>query len=406
MFNNMFKNKSNNKLLFIKPILFILIILILFIELIKIPFPKLLNITNSNLENFHNNNNNNKINKDNINIHNINIHNNNIKLEQEMEFKKNELNVLSSKDSKDIFYNNSYLNSMNDINIKARGFTNLEEIVQKYKNESIQDITDEEQNALFWFIQNLIIKADKLSPFIYNQLFNKNVMIAKSNPWLEHNMPHTHKNVIILTQNWFDGIVKKEKDNLVMSALNNEGSTFIHELLHVHQRFNIKKYNKLYYKLGFVKPKYIHNSHNFIMKNRCNPDGNDLSWVWNYKKNNTYYMIGAIYKNNNPTNIVDVSYISREITRSDKNIFNYSNIKEDVPLYNNDAFREYFNIFNNHYHPNEIASQYMEFYFNKILDNNDDDDDDDNSQGYKIFNKEIDKILYGKQINIKKNKLL
>ena len=378
---------------FIKPLLFILIFIILFIELIKIPFPKKTFFKHNNkiLESFTNENNYNNKNQ-------INIHNNNIKLEKEMEFTKNQIQFLSQEDSSDIFNKNSYLDTMNNINIKARHFSNLEETIQKYKTHSLNNIIEEEKEAFFWFLQHLIIKGDILSPFIYNQLFNKNVMIAKSNYWLEHNMPHTHKNVIILTQEWFSKIVAKEKDNLILSALNNEGATFIHELLHIHQRYNIKRYEQLYYKWGFIKPKYIHNSETFFRMNRCNPDGNDLDWIWNYKKNNKYYMIGAIYNNENPSNILDVSYISRENTRSDRNVFNKKKKKKDILLYKNDGFTEYFNIFNNHYHPNEIASQYMEFYLNNILDgNNNDTLTNDDSEAYKIFKGNIKKILYGKK---------
>ena len=344
-----------NNLKFIKPLLIILLFLVLFVELIKIPLPHNTKSANK-IEPFTNELNNKTR---------LRIHNNNIKLDKEIEFTKSQIKYLDPNDSSQIFDKNPYLYKMNDINIKARNFSNLEEIITAYKEKSIKKITNEEKEAFFWFLQHLIIRSEKLSPFIYNEIFNKNIIIAKSNSWLENNMPHTHKNVIILNQEWFDEIVIKSKENLVLSALNNEGTTFLHELLHIHQRYNKKKYDLLYHKWGFIKPKYIHNSDTFFNINRSNPDGNDFDWVWCDKKNKKYFMIGAIY-NNNPSNILDVSYVSREITKSDKNIFNYSSIKKDVLLLNNNGFNNYFNIYNNHYHPNEITSQYIEFYLNNI----------------------------------------
>ena len=155
------------KLSFIKPILFIYIFIILFIELIKIQIPlkitlKIpLKINNKiNIEGFNN--------KERINNQ-INIHNNNIKLEKEMEFTKNEIQFLSSDDSSYVFNKHPYLSTMNDINIKARKNSNLEDTIHKYKTDSLKDITEDEKDAFFWFLQHLIIKGDILSPFIYNQ---------------------------------------------------------------------------------------------------------------------------------------------------------------------------------------------------------------------------------------------
>ena len=380
----------------LKKIFIIIIIVILLIELVKIPLPKRII-----KENYNNDKNNDKNNQQKIEqfsnynyMNNIKNHNFKIKLEHEINYHKSLIDYLNSNDSNVLFKNSDYLENMNMINIKSRNFDNLEQLQSEYINNSLDDITTQEKDAFFWMIQNLIIKGNKLAPFIYKNIFIDKVKIAKSKSWLEYNMPHTHKNVIILPQDWFRSIVQKKENNLIMSALLNEGSTFCHELMHVHQRRYIKRYEKLYYKWGFIKGRYIHNCENYFNRNRLNPDGTDLNWIW--KKNDKYYIFGAIF-DNDPSNLSDVSYTIREIKKTDRNVFNYSNdfnIHPNKELIEHEEFMNYFGIINNHYHPNEIISQYFEYYLNDNLG----EKDNFNPKGYQLFLQDIEKILYGKKV--------
>ena len=101
-------------------------------------------------------------------------------------------------------------------------------------------------------------------------------------------MPHTHNKTIVFPQNYFNSIKRKYNLRLIESMLENEGLTFVHEILHIHQRFNKEKYLNMYNKWGFFKPKYINNISEFNRKNRHNPDGLKVDWVW--KNNNKYYL--------------------------------------------------------------------------------------------------------------------
>ena len=385
----------------VKKVVIIIVIIFLLIELTKIPLPT--RIINENYDNNKSNNkkskrieeflnNNNTGNHNKQNLKNSNNYKNKIK--RKLNYHKSLINYLSSNYSQKLFKNIDYLNNMNSINVKSRKFNNLEELKLKYINDSLDDITNEEKDAFFWMIQNLIIKGNKLTPFIYKSIFIDKVKIAKSKSWLEYNMPHTHKDVIILTNEWFKSLINKKKENLIMSALLNEGSTFCHELMHVHQRDYLNRYENLYYKWGFIKGSYIHNCFDYFNKNRHNPDGQYLNWIW--KNNDKYFLFGAIFNNNNPSNLSDVSYSIREIKKTDNNIFNYSGDFDKYPnnsLFNHKGFMNYFGIINNHYHPNEIASQYFEYYLNDNLG----EKDNFNPKGYKIFLKNIEYILYGKK---------
>ena len=380
----------------LKKIFIIIIIVILLIELVKIPLPKRIIKENYNSDKNNNENNQQKIEQfSNYNyMNNIKNHNFRIKSEHEINYHKSLIDYLNSNDSVVLFKNSDYLENMNMINIKSRNFDNLEQLQSEYINNSLDNITTQEKDAFFWMIQNLIIKGNKLTPFIYKSIFIDKIKIAKSKSWLEYNMPHTHKNVIILTQDWFGSIVQKKENNLIMSALLNEGSTFCHELMHVHQRRYIKRYEKLYYKWGFIKGRYIHNCEDYFNRNRLNPDGTDLNWIWN--KNDKYYIFGAIF-DDDPSNLSDVSYTIREIKKTDRNVFNYSNdfnIYPNKELIEHEEFMNYFGIINNHYHPNEIISQYFEYYLNDNLG----EKDNFNPKGYQLFLQNIEKILYGKKV--------
>jgi hypothetical protein len=313
-----------------------------------------------------------------------------------------QINFADSSHSKILYKNSPYLNSMNKVNLTARKFKNIEDATTKYINDSLVGISDDEKEAFLWVIEK-ILNEFKMNVVVYNFIKyyvyddeNKNkhkVIIAKSADWLEYNMPHTHNDVIILTSDWFSDIMKKYKRGFVNSMLLNEGMTFIHELIHIHQRIYMKKYETfLYSEWGFIKANYIHNIKEFIYMNRLNPDGQKLDWIWNV--NNKYYLIGAIYESENPSSLISVSNKLVELNKTDTNVFSYAsnniNNNSGILLSSSDLFMDYFGITNNNYHPNEIAAQYMEYYFSDILGDKILGDD---YEGYNVFKKNIKKIL-------------
>ena len=304
-----------------------------------------------------------------------------------------------------LFQNNSYLNTMNKPNIYARNFETHHQLKQKYQTDSLDIITNEEQNAVKWFVSEILKHLNKkntkkshlLINFIEQHLFIKTnpIVLAKSKSWLEHNMPHTHKNTVILPNVWYSDLVSKHKKSLDISAINNEGLTLIHEMLHVHQRNNQSKYNEFYNKWGFNKSKYIHNINEVFSKCRRNPDANDFNWIW--KNNKFNYMICALLIDNSNSDrtdidaysLVDVSYKILKLNEIGENIYQYSDSfldkEQHSTLKDNKSFNEFFGITNNHYHPNEIASQYLEHFFYDTIHNT----QSLNTKGYKIFKKNI-----------------
>ena len=303
--------------------------------------------------------------------------------------------------SKSLFENSDYLNNMNKINIHARNLSSREELKHKYMTDSLTEITDNDKEAFVW-LMDLILDKTKNNKTIYNFItkyidytdtYNtetpSKLIIAKNNEWLEYDMPHTHENVIIFSMNWFKTLKQKFETKLESQALSDEGTTFIHELIHIDQRYNKKAYEDFYTLWGFKKVGFIHNINDFLSKNRNNPDGNYFKWVWNNNGND--YIIGAIYNSDKPQNILDVSYILKELKRTDNNVYNNSGNNNDTLLYSSNIYMDYFGILNNHYHPNEIMAQYMEYYYkthalNKNIEM-------DAYKAYNIFNNKIETLL-------------
>lgn len=222
--------------------------------------------------------------------------------------------------------NSDYFKNLNLINMKIRGCNNLDKCKELYKNNII-NFTENEKNILI----NLIKLSEKY-------LKNKNYKLKSFNqtPWrfskittdIEQGFPHTHSNIIYLSNSFFnndDDISKLE--------------TLIHEKLHVYQRTYPKKTQDLYKKYKFYKT----TKRNFPMR-RANPDLDNYDY--NYK--------GIIfYKKlkNNPTNLMD-SY--NEFISIDNN----SRIEVIKELKDMKYINE---------HPNEIFANLIS---NKIINNN------------------------------------
>ena len=295
------------------------------------------------------------------------------------------INFGNSKTSREV-YKNNYLNTMNQLNRRMRNFKNSKDLYNFYLNGSFLDITEKDEEVFRYMIITLLDRIDNKTIYNFIKNYLIDMTIVKGNNILESGMPHTHNKTIIFPQSYFNSIHIKFNLNFIESMLENEGLTFIHEILHIHQRYNKNNYLKLYKEWGFTIPKYINNIFHFKRLNRHNPDGIKVDWVW--KNNNKYYLIGAVF-NDNSNKLTDTDYIAKEITRVDANIFNDNNNKT-IYLHSFDNFINYFGINNNHYHPNEIAAQYFEYYINQTFLNN---YVNIKNRGYLIFEKNIINIL-------------
>jgi hypothetical protein len=177
-------------------------------------------------------------------------------------------------------------------------------------------------------------------------------------------MPHTHHNIIILPSNWFYEIANTTT-NTNNNKLSSNGGTLWHEIVHILQRWYPAKFNDLYNRWNFVKVKYLDNFKDIIARNRKNPDGLDIMWIWKYPLKRLAYWFGALFKTTNPSSLTDVDYLVYEVYKINKVSYK---IKETPPklISSCEDHYKYFNLTVNHYHPNEIVAEYMSIWFKSI----------------------------------------
>lgn len=278
-----------------------------------------------------------------------------------------------------LFTNNNYLNTMNDINILARGLT--KETLVPFYQSSFQNISDLEQQHTTKFIEALLDnlnKQNKHSYVEYLKYWLESSIFAKSNPKLEGNMPHTQNNYIIMPDDWYK---------------NPDESTLIHELFHVHQRYRPEVFVLLYEDLGFEHyNKGVHTIkglNQIVSMTRHNPDGSDINWILHDDirtqtgYSTEHYFITAEYPNMNNPSLRNVKYKKYPLERDNSGLYYHINNKSDH--YANFAGSP-FMISNNNYHPNEITAQYAEYYLkDSFVDKNYPDKTKYQFDKYKIF---------------------
>lgn len=264
---------------------------------------------------------------------------------------------------------NTYLKYMNDVNIYARKQPNINALMIKYEKFG-KNITEDE---IIFFNNHLKTMYDKKLNLTLKKFLDvllPGIKIVKGNTWLENGMPHTHANYIIFNANMFK-----------LFSYN----TFIHELTHVHQRLIPQNYYQLYEMWGFYyyDLKNIKGFEEVIKRNRHNPDGLDCNWILRNSCDNKDYWIGAVYNSTVPNSLQDVNLEAYTLINQNNVIIYNGQTPQLITQF--DDFKKLFCVSSNHYHPNEIVAQYMEYYYyNKKL----------NCKNYNIFVKWFEKLEF------------
>jgi hypothetical protein len=241
-----------------------------------------------------------------------------------------------------------YVSEFNNVNLFARGVQSQAELIKKYSQQCLIYISSEDINSVNNMLQTLDNK-NPIYPLIQQIL--PNIRIVKCSTELEFGFPHTHKNIIVFSDEYFQ-----------YPSL----TTFIHECIHIDQRLRPDVYNKLYSNWGFVQ--YPINtikgdefSSVIIYQSRTNPDGRDINWLWISPTMQAYW-IGAVFNSNTPGSIADVENRIYKI----ENVNAGYNTMDKVGQYTgqsslihyNKEFVSYFGrLKNNNYHPNEISAE-------------------------------------------------
>jgi hypothetical protein len=267
---------------------------------------------------------------------------------------------LNIEDASHVLRSVEEFNNYNDMDFKVRKIEK-----DKYENicdfyiESLENYTSHEKVILDWVMKVLNDKTPDNLKFLYN-----NICFAKYKSNIEQNFPHTHKNTIFLSKKFLNRCIFFYNKNLEEDMIENFGVIIIHECVHLWQRKNKELFEKLYvYYWNFVRVNKIENNH--LMKYyRFNPDGTDVNWVLNNKKNDKHILLMSLYsedaKNLGHVDNVGVYLDKYELTfiMPDEENLKKENLNEC------NIFNELFeNITSNNYHPNELSAELISIYY-------------------------------------------
>ena len=282
----------------------------------------------------------------------------------------------------------NYLNKMNAVNMKARGFDAKVDVIAKYKDLCL-DISQDEMENVNTSIRTYLDREEKRLKETYLDGYFKywlsKIVIGKGQNWLESGMPHTHQNIIIMDSAWFNNV---------------RMSTLIHEIGHVHQRMEPGDWEELIKKWGFTNCQSANNKivglDSLLIRNRLNPDGMDCYWRWKDTVSEKSYWIGAIFKSDEPESLRDVEYVGVELEWNSENGLWYLTDRK-TSLNSLVPFVAYFGLDHDNYHPHEIGSHYLE----KLLEETTlGKTNVSNTRGYQKFRKWFEKT-YGSRLDTK-----
>jgi len=296
------------------------------------------------------------------------------------------LQYLNSEEaSKLIVKDGIYLKGMNQANLSARKCSNIDELYSKYLN-AFDNITNKEKDTIDKFVLDLLLDIQNINTKYYNYIIKwlNTISIAKAKAWLEDGMPHTLDKTIVMDAKWFTEPRR---------------STFVHEIMHVHQRESIMDFEDVYDQLGYVYyPVEIKGLESIYPLNRNNPDGTSKYWLWynnnskSTKTSNNYWWIGAIFKNSTPSSLTDANLVALELQSGADGTL-YFLKQNPTPLSNLKVFIDFFGENPNNYHPNEMIAKFSELYLEDTMNHMMNENSKYKYEGYKIYKKYFDNMI-------------
>ena len=213
-------------------------------------------------------------------------------------FEYNNIQILSKNELNNILLNDldNYYQKFNDIDLKARHVSSINEYREKIK-EVILDKNEIDENILKRITKSIEIIENKIKS-IQKPWFNVKQFIDI--PWkigivkgriYEDGLPHTRSDCIILTTYFLDNF----NDTKLIEIL-------IHEKMHLYQKKYPNDVDLFISSNGYTKYKLIDKKD----KIRVNPDIDD--WIYQDKDKIQHK---AVYNRDNPFTIQDITYYQK-----------------------------------------------------------------------------------------------
>lgn len=281
------------------------------------------------------------------------------------------LHCLSKEEGQIFFQTSGYFSHFKPIDYQTKDCPpDMEQCKNNYLAK-IYSITKKEKELLIRLLK--LIKS-KLPLGKRNKFLLGGLKFIKGKE-IEAGLPHTHKDVIILDQSFFDNLDRKFPDQ-IESILKIQGTIMIHEITHLKQRVPSEQKNieNLFREWEF-KAINIQKLKSLLGENyyriRLNPDELPEYQFWEYNG----YVPLVLFRSARSTNLQDVDYLALDLKT--QRLVPY----ESIPGYMN-----YFQIKHNNYHPKEIMAEYMSHLFLEEI-GMDDPGFNRTSQGYLTFKK-------------------
>lgn len=154
---------------------------------------------------------------------------------------------------------------------------------KRYRN-GVLAFSETEKRVIRWYTAAFQPKLERAYPDLAKTPWR----FIKVKDSIEGGLPHTRGGNIILSQGvveWLLGMKEKEPES---KALFSASNILVHELIHVHQRRQPKRYADLYRRdWGFVKADHIEPTAWMRTHQLINPDGTDVTWVYPVRKGGT-----------------------------------------------------------------------------------------------------------------------
>tara|TARA_Y100000389_G_scaffold56041_1_gene51954 strand:+ start:465 stop:1391 length:927 start_codon:yes stop_codon:yes gene_type:complete len=177
---------------------------------------------------------------------------------ENMDYEINKIIYVNPENAFEEIKNSGYINKFSQKDMEVRKCDNKKLCEKLYQNNLIHFSYDDKRD-----LQKLIkLCNEKLIK--HKNLYNVPWKLCKTTRKLEEGMPHTHTDIIFLSDSFFRS---NEKSKII---------TLIHEKLHIYQRIKKEKTTKLYNNFNFSKtPKKN------INLRRTNPDLDSFDYNYN-----------------------------------------------------------------------------------------------------------------------------
>lgn len=207
-----------------------------------------------------------------------------------------------------------FFNNLSEEDLKARARNGaILQGSEHYKNEYLaayEDLTETDKTLL----ARVVEEANKLTA-PYKNLQQLEWRIVKVKNTVEHGLPHTIGNMIVINR---DILLKTEKDIV---------KTMVHEKIHVYQRMNATSARRWVTKVGFralMPSEFATLNKDILELRRSNPDLDTNTYI--HSKSNL--VLRQLYNSNTPTSIMDSKAVGLPLSNNTNSTYN------PVPLTN------------------------------------------------------------------------